>query len=157
AASGGRYISTPRCAGAAGQAGRKPRWPSSVSRRRKDRARREARRGPGRTCRDRLARPWYGTAGPATPSVSSLRCRAACSLVTRSIAAEIGIARLLELERKLGATRARHAPVRQDMHAVGHDVVQEPLIVGDDEHGAVRRAKRVHAFGNDTHSVDVEA
>jgi hypothetical protein len=43
------------------------------------------------------------------------------------------------------------------MHAVGHDVVQEPLVVGDDEHGAVWRAKRVHAFGDDAHGVDVEA
>ena len=53
------------------------------------------------------------------------------------LAAELGVARLFELERKLRAARARHAPVRHDMHAIRHDVVQEPLIMGDDEHRAL--------------------
>ena len=71
--------------------------------------------------------------------------------------AELGVAGLFELERKLRSTRAGHTPVGEHMHPVRNDVVEQPLIVGDDEHGAVRRAKRVHAFGNDAHGVDVEA
>ena len=35
------------------------------------------------------------------------------------------------------------------MHEIGHDVVQQALIVGDDQHGAIGRAQRVDALGDD--------
>ena len=71
--------------------------------------------------------------------------------------AEFGVARLLELERKLRPAGARHAPVGEHMHPVRNDVVQEPLVMGDDEHGAIGTAQRVHALGDDAQGVDVEA
>jgi hypothetical protein len=43
------------------------------------------------------------------------------------------------------------------MHPVRHDVVEQPLIVGDHQHGAIGAAQRIHAFGHDANSVDVEA
>ena len=43
------------------------------------------------------------------------------------------------------------------MHHVGHDVVEQPLIVGDDDEGALLRAQPVDAFGDDPQRIDVEA
>jgi hypothetical protein len=43
------------------------------------------------------------------------------------------------------------------VHDVGHDVVEQALVVGDDEEGAVGRAQRVDAVGDDPQRVDVEA
>ena len=43
------------------------------------------------------------------------------------------------------------------MHPVGHDVVEQPLIVGDHQHGAIGTAQRVDALGHDAHGIDVEA
>ena len=71
--------------------------------------------------------------------------------------AELGVARLFKLERKLRPAGARHAPVGKHMHPVRHDVVEQPLIVGDDQHGALGPAQRVDALGDDAHGVDVEA
>ena len=42
------------------------------------------------------------------------------------------------------------------MHAIGHDVVQQPLVVGDDHDGAVGAAQGVDAGGNRLERVDVE-
>ena len=43
------------------------------------------------------------------------------------------------------------------MHPVRHHEVEEALIVGDDQHGAVGAAQRVDAAGDDLERVDVEA
>jgi hypothetical protein len=43
------------------------------------------------------------------------------------------------------------------MHHVGHDVVEQPLIVSDDDHRPVGRTQPVDALGNDLQRVDVEA
>ena len=43
------------------------------------------------------------------------------------------------------------------MHPVRHDVVEQPLIVGDHQHGAIGTAQRVDALGDDAHGIDVEA
>ena len=43
------------------------------------------------------------------------------------------------------------------MHDVRHDVVEQALIVGDDDRGALRRAQPVDAVGDDLQGVDVEA
>jgi hypothetical protein len=47
--------------------------------------------------------------------------------------AEPGVALLLELERQLLAAGADDAAVDQHVHEVGHDVVEQALVVGDDE------------------------
>src|SRR5581483_4863253 len=72
------------------------------------------------------------------------------------LAAEFRVARLFKLERELGSARPGNTTVVHDMHAVRHDVVQKPLIVGDDEHRALLGAKCVHAFGYDAERVDIE-
>jgi hypothetical protein len=71
--------------------------------------------------------------------------------------AELGVARLFQLERKLRTARARHAPVGEHMHPVRNDVVEQPLIVRDHQHGTIRTAQRVDALGHDAHGIDVEA
>jgi hypothetical protein len=38
---------------------------------------------------------------------------------------------------------------RQHMHDVRHDVVEQALVVGDDDHAALGRAQRVDAVGDD--------
>ena len=43
------------------------------------------------------------------------------------------------------------------MHVVGHDVVEQALIVGDDDDAARRVAQRVDAVGHRAQRVDVEA
>ena len=43
------------------------------------------------------------------------------------------------------------------MDPVGDDVVEQPLVVGDDEHRPVRAPQRVDAVGDDAQGVDVEA
>ena len=43
------------------------------------------------------------------------------------------------------------------MDEVGHDVVEEALIVRDDDRGAVGGAERVHAVGDNLERVDIEA
>ena len=46
---------------------------------------------------------------------------------------------------------------RQHMHDVGNDVVEQALIMGDHDHGALRRAQLVDAVGDHLEGVDVEA
>ena len=75
----------------------------------------------------------------------------------RSRFAEFGVAGLLELERKLRPAGTRHAPVGEHMHPVRNDVIQQPLVVGDDQHGTIGTAQRIHTLGNDAHGVDIEA
>src|SRR5207244_5548499 len=70
---------------------------------------------------------------------------------------EPAVAPFLELERQLLAARARDAAVSEDMNEIGHDVVQQPLIVGHHENRALRRAHRRYASGDDLQRVDVEA
>ena len=48
-------------------------------------------------------------------------------------------------------------PLRQDVHDVGLDVVEQALVVGDHDERAVGRAQRVDAVGDDAQRVDVEA
>ena len=50
----------------------------------------------------------------------------------------VGVALLLELERQLLAARADDPARRHDVHEVGHDVVEEPLVVGDDDAPSAR-------------------
>jgi hypothetical protein len=43
------------------------------------------------------------------------------------------------------------------MHHIGHDMVEQPLIVGDDDHRSLWRAQPVDAIGDDFQRVDIEA
>src|SRR3984957_15716904 len=63
----------------------------------------------------------------------------------------------LELERELLTTGAHDAAAREHVDDVGHDVVEQALIVGDHDHGAFGRAQPVDAVGHDLERIDVEA
>ena len=58
---------------------------------------------------------------------------------------EPAVALRLELERQLLAARLDDAAVGEHVHEVGHDVVQQPLVVRDDDDGALGAAQRVDA------------
>jgi phosphoribosylformylglycinamidine (FGAM) synthase-like amidotransferase family enzyme len=45
----------------------------------------------------------------------------------------------------------------EHVHAVGHDVIEQPLVVSDEQHAAVGRAQRIHAARHDLERVDVES
>src|SRR5437870_100183 len=109
-------------------------------------------------------------ASPARPALraanASARACSAAVLIGRTSAfmisgrllfAELGIAAGFELERQLLAAALHDAAAGEHVHHVGHDVVEQPLIVRDDHHGAVRRAQGVDAVGDDPQGVDVEA
>src|SRR5215467_6094259 len=70
---------------------------------------------------------------------------------------ELGIAALLELDSQLLATGLADLTVGHHVHFIRHDVVEEPLIMGDDEHRPVLRPKLIDARGDDAHGIDVEA
>src|SRR5258705_3231878 len=77
---------------------------------------------------------------------------ALCRLVLVS-----SIALGFELESELLAAGAHDAALRQHMHDIRHDMVEEPLIMGDDDHGALGRAQPVDAVRHHLEGVDVEA
>ena len=52
------------------------------------------------------------------------------------------VALLFELERQLLAARPDDAAVRQHVDDVGHDVVEQTLVVGDEQHRAIGAAHR---------------
>ena len=47
-------------------------------------------------------------------------------------------------------------PGAEHVHVVGHDVVEQPLVVGDDDDRALRAAHGVDAVGDELQRVDVE-
>src|SRR4051812_23231664 len=67
------------------------------------------------------------------------------------------VAALLELERELGSARTHDAPIHEDVHVVGPDVVEDALVVRDHEHAQLGAGQRVDALGDDLQRVDVEA
>ena len=48
-------------------------------------------------------------------------------------------------------------PSDEHVDEIRHDVVEQPLVVGDHEHRALGAAQRVHAVRDDAQRVDVEA
>src|SRR5690606_23070467 len=109
-----------------------------------------ARRRAPRTPRPARFRPrsmwgWHGCSSrsPRAPS--------------GGLADDAGIALALEVEREILVARLDDLPAIEHVHAVGHDVLEQALVVGDDEEGAVGRAQRVDAVGDDLQRVDVEA
>src|SRR5919201_1455884 len=65
----------------------------------------------------------------------------------------------LELAHQLRAAGFDDAPPHQDVHPVGLDVLEDPLIVGDEQDRRVRLVPvhLVHAFAHDPERVDVQA
>ncbi len=131
AANGDRCISKPPPDGGADRACRKSRWPGGEARRPICRA------APGSVVSAAVkasrnacsARVWNCLTGN-----SMLRGLATGGLV----AAKLGVTGLLELERELGAAGAGDPAAGEHMHPVRHDIVEQPLVMGDDEHGAIR-------------------
>src|ERR1700674_4310316 len=62
-----------------------------------------------------------------------------------------------EFQRQLPAAGAHDAPLRQNVHDVRHDVVEEPLVMGDDDHRPAGCAQPVDALGDEFEGIDVEA
>src|SRR5262245_55992793 len=69
---------------------------------------------------------------------------------------EPGVAPFLELEGELLAAGADDAALDEHVQEIGNDVVEQPLVVRDDDHGALGRAELVDAAGHDPQGVDVE-
>ena len=116
----GRCISIPRCADAAGRAPRTRRWPPCAPPRWRGRpaaSRPQPRSSAAEAC---SALVFVAATVMHAPSA----CRLASSLARGSLALELGIASLLQLERQLLAARLLDAAVRHHVHLVGHDVVQ---------------------------------
>src|SRR5215831_18041837 len=76
---------------------------------------------------------------------------------SRRLVLVLRVAGGFELERQLLAAGLHDAPLGEHVHHVGHDVVEQALVVGDDHHGALRRAQAVDAVGDDAQRVDIEA
>src|SRR5262252_3862562 len=61
-----------------------------------------------------------------------------------------------EFQRQFPAPRAHDAPARQHVHDIRHNVLQKPLVVGNDDNGAVRGTQPVDPVGDHLEGVDVE-
>ena len=59
--------------------------------------------------------------------------------------------------RQLLVARADDPALGHDVDPVGDDVVEKPLVMGDDHHRPVRAPQRVHAVRHDPQGIDVEA
>jgi hypothetical protein len=64
---------------------------------------------------------------------------------------------LFEFERQFLAARFHDAALGQHVHEIGHDVVQQALVVGHHDHGALGRAHGVDAGGHGAQGVDIQA
>src|SRR5262249_31254 len=84
---------------------------------------------------------------PQSPSGSAPR---------RHLLLDPAVAFIFQLQRQLLPARLDDAAVEKDMHPVGHDVVEQPLVVGDDEDPAILAAQGVDTVGHDPQGVDVE-
>src|SRR5256885_16635726 len=64
---------------------------------------------------------------------------------------------LLQLPRQLGAAAVDHAPVDEDVHPVGLELVEDALVVGDQQHAEIGpcRAHLLHAPCHHPQRIDV--
>src|SRR5262245_50781048 len=76
---------------------------------------------------------------------------------SRRLVAILRVAGGLELEGELLVAGLHDAALREHVHHVRHDVVEQPLVVRDHHERALRRAQPVDAVGDDPEGVDVEA
>src|SRR5215218_8543004 len=72
------------------------------------------------------------------------------------LAEDRAVALLLEAQRQLLAAGRHDPPRREHVDEVGLDVVEQPLVVGDQQDTHVRVELRVDALGDDPERVDVE-
>src|SRR4030095_9438609 len=63
---------------------------------------------------------------------------------------------LLELQRELLPARPRDAPINQHVHAIRHDVVEEPLVVRDYKKRVISAPKLVYTIRDRPQRVDVQ-
>src|SRR5204862_3128913 len=63
---------------------------------------------------------------------------------------------VFEFERELLAARSHDATVGEHVDEVGHDVVEQALVMGHDDRGIVGPAQHVDAGGDDFERIDVE-
>ena len=67
------------------------------------------------------------------------------------------VALFFELQGQILAAAELDPAAHHDVHVIGHDVVEQPLVMGDQEHAEIRPAQRVDAVRDDFERVDVEA
>src|SRR5712691_3702411 len=67
-----------------------------------------------------------------------------------------GVAARLQLQRQILAAGLHDPALGEHVHHVGHDVVEQTLVVRDHDRGAVGRTQPVDAVGDDFQCVDVE-
>src|SRR5690349_6504218 len=94
----------------------------------------------------------YLTLSPVPVSSSALSFSDA-----RQLALDPAIALLLQLQRQLFTTGPDDTPTRENMHEVRNDIVEQPLVVRDDDEGALRAAQGVDPVGDDFEGIDVQA
>src|SRR6202521_584871 len=75
---------------------------------------------------------------------------------SRRLGLELGVAARLEVERQILAAGFHDAAFGEHVHDVGHDVVEQPLVMRDHDGGAVGRAQPVDAVGDALQRVDIE-
>src|SRR5215475_6269625 len=63
---------------------------------------------------------------------------------------------LFELEGELLSARTDDSTVGEDMDEVGHDVIEQTLIVRDQQKRAIGAPHGVHASGDNLQGVDIE-
>ena len=73
------------------------------------------------------------------------------------LAQDRAVALVLEPQRQILAAALDDPALGEDVDESGRDVVQQPLVVGDQQHAEVRVEHRVDALGDDPQRVDVEA
>src|SRR5215467_12717112 len=77
--------------------------------------------------------------------------------VSRHLFLILGIAGGFEIERQLLIAGLHDAAAREHVHHVGHDVVEQALVVRDHHEGALGRAQPIDAVRDHLERVDVEA
>src|ERR1700722_1258604 len=78
-------------------------------------------------------------------------------MASRPLVLVLRVAVGLELERELLAAGADDASLREHVHDIRHDMVEQALVMGDDDHRALRRAQPVDPVRDQLEGVDVEA
>src|SRR5690606_18964529 len=66
------------------------------------------------------------------------------------------VATLFELEGELTTARTYNTPIRQYMHMVGHNVIEQTLVMCDHDQGTIRRAEAVDTIGHHAQCIDIQ-
>src|SRR5205823_10608442 len=95
-------------------------------------------------------------------SARSVSVFASATFIVKSVRAsgrvfELRVPGSLELQRQLLVAALHHAAVRHYVYEIGHDVIQQPLIMRDHHYGPIRRTQRIDAVGGNPQRVNVEA